>query len=171
MAGTKSVEKVTRKADLVSTEVPPRLSVNDLADIASFEDAFKIAAQRSAGELLSAADLGDGFVLLRDHGGKDKLVGKEFVVLTIQFGTSDKYRNHDGEPQEFVAMRCVDRTGGKWILVDGSTGIYEQMRGFSPENFAGMYVPKGLRKSEYDTTDEIGNEIVATTYYLDTAPA
>ena len=124
------------------------------------------AALALAGPLESVGDyLGTGFkVLPTDE--KNKLVGQPFVILGWDFHESDK----SSDP--FVSILVVTKTGEKFVLNDGGTGIRRQMQSLGESRpFA---VPAGLTRSDFyynETTGEVSNKpkdgySTATTYYL-----
>lgn len=130
----------------------------DLSAVKSFSDAVELATQ-AYGDLLSTEELGDGFTLVKD---KDKLVGLEFLVLQWQWVLN-------GEHGEYVILRCIDRSNNKFVFVDGGSGIKTQLLQFEQEHddqAGGLMAPWGLRRSDYDYTDDKGVERPATTFYL-----
>lgn len=118
----------------------------------------------------NATDLGSGFVVL-DKESKRRICGVPLLFLFWQF--SDGI----GEKGEKVTAHVVQLSpdgvvSGKFIINDGSTGIYEQLKEYTSRTNAskGLFVPKGLRASDYITTIN-GRDEAATTYYIDTSPA
>jgi hypothetical protein len=115
--------------------------------------------------------LGDGFTMLsKDE--KSRLCGVPLLFVEWTFSKGDF-----GDQSEFVVTRCVqaDGTGkivGKFIFIDGSTGVYQQLKDYSTEygSYGGVFFPKGLRKSEYEKEVD-GKMINATTFYIDTSAA
>src|SRR5438270_347349 len=87
---------------------------NQIAEI-GFGDILK--QLEANGEIMSAAELGNGWAVL---GSKEKgrLVGVPFLVLS--------YSMNDGDNGEFVSAQVVTNTE-RLILNDGSTGIYQQL--------------------------------------------
>jgi len=155
--------------------VAPKFESAELRSISSFEDAVRLLADKIGQENIHAADeLGDGFMLLPDE-DKDTLKNIPCLFLTWQF-------NPEGKFGEFVSARVVANFGngnlGRYILNDGGTGIYAQLREFTDANNgtrAGMYARHGLRRSDYmaQIPDPKTGEIVptpATTFYIDTTP-
>lgn len=128
-----------------------------LASIQSFDDALALLA--SAGvSINSTEEYGDGFKILA-NADKDRLVKLPFIVLGMKFPT--------GDHGEFVVMHIVTKSGEKWIVTDGSTGIYKQAALYAGKGkTAGLLVPDGLIRSDYKYTDNEGKETPATTYYL-----
>lgn len=137
-------------------------SVDELAGITSFDDALNLVAEKIGQENVSVAsqEIGDGFKLLDN---KDQLCGVAFIAVTWDF--------HMGDHGEFTSMKVVTKDGGKFIINDGSSGIRDQLIGFSKKKKTqgGLFCEKGLRRSDYKYTDEKGEEKPATTYYLDTS--
>lgn len=132
----------------------------DLIDIKSFDDALALLGPENfvnVGEVL-----GDGFETLDK---KDKLVDVPFIVI--------KTKEVDGDwGGTFSVIHLVTESNKKYVLLDGSTGIHKQL-GELRERFGGDVPPlvckHGLRRSDYEYTDEQGQTKPATTYYLDTS--
>lgn len=147
----------------------PDFTPQDLKNITSLQDALALMSDKGMAPVVTAADeIGDGFsVLTKDE--KAKLVGEMCLFVKWDF--------HLGDMGEFVTAHVVTSKGDKWILNDGSTGIYQQLREMSDDTgrMGGLMVHKGLRESNYLTTvpdpKEPGEtmEIPATTYYIDTS--
>lgn len=140
-----------------------RISDDVLAGIGTFDDAIAILGAEGI-DLRSAEDLGDGFSVIED---KQALIGSPFVILQWRFLL--------GDFGEFVAAHIMTRDAvdghNKFVLIDGSTGIREQLRIFQDQTGknGGLVCKRGLRASDYTFTDEKGNEKPARTYYIDTA--
>lgn len=160
-------DAVTADGSAAPVPVLPQYSTEQYRDINSFEQALA-AAEASFGSLVTAEDLGDGFVLVKEE-QKRSLVGVPMVCLYAQLRT--------GTLGGYVVARCVTRDHRKVVIVDGSTGMYEQLRLYM-ESHGGLWINiwgKGLRASDYDV--EVPNPkkpgemmtIEATTYYIDTA--
>lgn len=135
-------------------------STEQLRNVESFDDVLQLA-QETGAEVVTADVLGDGFTLTDN---KDELIGKEMIIVSWSFG--------QGDFGEFVSARCLVRFSQKdtqkLVINDGGTGIYEQLKSLSggeQDVQRIVYVPRGLRKSEYDHP-QYGH---GTTYYLDTA--
>lgn len=128
-------------------------------------------------EVSNAADLGSGFTVIDNNEGKARLVEAPLVFLFWTFNQSKTIRNADGTLASFVSAHCVqlDKAGnvvGKFVINDGSTGIYQQLLDHSTEtgSYKGLFVPNGLRRSEYDTVVD-GKPVHGITFYIDTTPA
>ena len=134
----------------------------DLAAIGSLQDALDALAGIGA-TVDNFNEYGNGFSILRD---KSQIAGKPFVALQWKF--------HQGTYGEFVSALIVTEAGEKAVLNDGSVGICEQLRMVTESRIrngvanhqSGLIVRNGLRRSDYSYTDEKGNEIPATTWYL-----
>jgi hypothetical protein len=112
---------------------------------------------------------------------QESLIGKPMVLVSWKFNTSEKYKNDDGTPGQFVSVlvQYVDNAGrlSLGIINDGSkkSGIHVQMQELTRNRvannhvspYAGRGVKNGLRKSEYPIVDEKGNESVGVSWYLD----
>lgn len=141
------------------TEIARVLTTEDLRNITDFESAA--AALQSVGASIVSSDvLGDGFSLLED---KDKLIGVPCMFVDWTFSM--------GDHGEFVSARVVAEMPGKtymkYVVNDGGTGIYAQLREMTNRdaNARGLFSKRGLRKSTYNHP-EFGP---GTTYYVDTA--
>jgi hypothetical protein len=147
-----------------------RYSEADLRDIKSFDDAMALAAQTLGAEsIVDASDvLGNGFTILQKS-DKDRLIGMPFIILSYDFHIGDFGTTEDGGNGYYVSIMLVTKDGGRYILNDGGTGIYAQLdehngRSQTP---GGLVVNGGLRKSEYEYTDEAtGKKSAAATFYL-----
>lgn len=139
-----------------------KFDTEDLAAIGSFEDALKLAVDTLGEENIAraSAEIGDGFKLLET---KDQLIGVPMILLTWDFSI--------GDFGEFVSIRLVTKDGGKFIVNDGSTGIRDQLIQYTAKKGrkGGLVCDKGLRRSDYEYTDEKGQKSKAQTYYLDTS--
>lgn len=93
---------------------------------------------------------------------KTQLVGVPFVLVHWNF--------YDGDMGEFVSMWVVDKDDRRFIVNDGSTGIYAQLRALTNKTGQDSMVrcPHGLRVSNYTYTDPQGKERPAQTFYIDT---
>lgn len=119
----------------------------------------------------NAADLGSGFAVL-DKNGKRRLVDVPLLFLFWHFseGVGDKGEKVSAHVVQFNQQSQIV---GKWIINDGSTGIYEQLKEFTERTGEqqGLFAPRGLRASDYTFTNDNGQEQDATTFYIDTSPA
>lgn len=140
-----------------------RLSNDDLRNIATFDDAMALFN----GDVHTAdSELGDGFELLKE---KDRLIGDPCLFISWSFS--------EGDHGEFVSARVIAKSGGKYVVNDGSTGLCSQLREYTDSHGGrngGLLSRRGLRKSEYtyDETDPKTGEIKtkpAVTYYIDTS--
>lgn len=101
-----------------------------------------------------------GAVMTKEQ--KASLVGQPLMIVKWSF--------HPGDFGEFVSCWIVTRNDQKFILNDGSTGIYAQLKGVTENTGrdAMLACPKGLRVSKYTYTDQrTGEERPAETYYVD----
>jgi len=128
-----------------------------LSGIKSFEDALQVLKDAGVGVVSYAEEFGTGFDILPDR-NKDTLVGNPFVIVNVRFS--------EGDHGEFVSLHVVTKSGEKWIVNDGSTGIYAQCKS-ARKNLAGAFMDKGLRRSDYDYVNvKTGEKTAAKTYYL-----
>ena len=153
------------------TVVPttPQYTTEQYRAINSWDDAMALA-QASFGQLVTAEDLGDGFQLVKEE-DKAALVGVPMLCLYAQLRT--------GDLGGYVVVRCITKDGRKVVVVDGGTGMYEQLNTYMQEH-AGRWPnvwPRGLRRSDYKKElphpKEPGKTIIAdsTTFYIDTSAA
>jgi hypothetical protein len=130
----------------------------ELRGISSFEDAQALVKERYGDILDVEKEMGTGFKVLNGP-DKDRLVGTRFIILSMDF--------NEGDMGPFVSFLAVTEDNQKFVVNDGSTGLYKQLeeyalRGGKP---GGLYVPGGLRRSDYET--EVGGKMTkASTYYL-----
>lgn len=171
MAG-KDVEK--KKASEMSEDVQyGRMASDDqLRSIKSFDDALALASELYDGEVHSITEeLGNGFTVLSTE-DKDRLINVPFIIIGTRF--------NQGKEGEFVTIALTTKSGEKYIINDGSTGIFRQLAGDPSAGEPGLvertgrpggwYVPCGLRRSDYEVEVD-GKVRSATTYYLDTSEA
>lgn len=156
-----SVDKAT--GEIVKANRP--FSDDELRNITSLDSIKALIGDKVA----NATDLGSGFAVL-DTDQKRRLVDVPCLFLFWSF--------HLGTQGEFVSAHVVTLGANgdvkdKFIINDGSTGIYAQLKEFTDRtgDSQGMFVPKGLRASDYTYTDDDGKEKPATTFYIDTTPA
>lgn len=155
---------MTKTTDVATTTITP--TVESLRELQTFEDAIALATQELNAEIVNSADLGDGFALLED---KAALVGKPMMFITWRFSI--------GDYGPFVSAHVMVEESkgkyGKYIINDGSTGIYAQLNDLA-ETKPGqktLYSPNGLRRSDFKYVDSSGESKPATTFYIDTSPA
>lgn len=142
-----------------------RFSDDQLRAISSLTEALELAGPIVD---ISETELSSGF----DVCSKTLLIDVPFVILDWSFST--------GEQGEFVSVIIVTRDGKKYIITDGSTGIYAQLKRLPRLTSGVIGVAKGLRRSDYDRTDEQGQPIIndktgkverGSTFYLNTTSA
>lgn len=130
-------------------------SENELRDLDNMFDVMR------AQDVANIADvMGTGFSVLED---KNRLIGVEFVIV--------RYGVHEGENGQFTTIHVVTTNKEKFVVNDGSTGIHAQLAEYKERagRVCPLYVPRGLRVSEYDFTDDNGTKKRARTYYLNTS--
>ena len=155
---------MTESVKEIILEKQPRLFTDEsLAAIDSF-DAVLALVRAQGLATANASDLGNGFVLLANK-DKPKLIGVSLVILDWRFNA--------GDHGEFVSMMVLTKDGKKYIVNDGSTGIYENMKALTRKLGGGRavtYVPKGFTQSDYmfDEVQKDGSTVrkPATTFYL-----
>lgn len=144
----------------VSTRPVIEYTDDELASIVSFDQALEAAASKA--EVYTADEsLGNGFKLIDSKKGKAGLVGVPFIIL--------RWRFHQGDFGDFVSCEVVTNRNERFILNDGSTGIYAQLRAFTDSHNGlqgNLVVRQGLTQSDY--ISEVTGE-PATTFYLSTS--
>lgn len=127
----------------------------------AFGDALALVkAAANGAELVTTAELGDGFSVA----DKATLVGVPMVCLYATL--------RSGELGDYAVFRNVTKDGRKVVIVDGSTGMKDQLVDYQNDNPGGwpQLWNHGLRVSRYDYTDEKTGELrPAETYYIDTS--
>ena len=142
-----------------------------LARIKTFDDVFS-AFQNANVQPEQIADYGTGFTVLDD---KDRLIGVPFVAVQWRFNYSKEYADGNGEPLEFVTVTLMTKHSEKFLINDGGSGIYRQLKRVTalrmddghPTPQAGMFCADGLTVSRYPYTDPVtGKKSTAETFYL-----
>ena len=103
---------------------------------------------------------------------KDSLVNVPFLL--VQWAVSNPESSENGQ---YIVARGMTKENQRFRISDGSTGIMQQlvsltvgrMEAGHPAPNSGLLCEKGLRKSDYKTTDAAGKEINATTFYINNA--
>lgn len=115
----------------------------DLRAIASFEDAKRLLMEQGVEMRDASHEIGDGFVMLEN---KDDLVNKPLIILAWMFTDGDF-------GDKYSILRLVTADGRKLVVTDGGTGIKAQLQEYTERTGIqqGLFVERGLRKSEYDT--------------------
>ena len=159
----KGEPKQSKQIELRSAnDVVVQAPMGDLRQL-SFEDMNRALGVTDSSEAIGTDQFGP---ILED---KRLLLGRPFVLVHWNFYKSDKIVR-DGVPSEFASMWVLTSTDERYIVNDGSTGIYEQLRTLTDEKGidSGVLCKHGLRVSEYDYTDEKGVTTQAATFYIDT---
>jgi len=133
-------------------------------DVKSFDEAMALV-QSVYGNIAKASDvIGDGFELLESD-EKKRLVKVPLMFASWTFS--------DGDHGEFASVRVVTMKNDKFIINDGSTGIYRQLKDYTEQFGAtgGLFIQRGLRVSEYTYEAVMPDGAVtrdkAHTYYID----
>lgn len=144
----------------------------ELSEIKSFEDALNALTAIGATRV-DSTEFGSGFVICED---KNVLVGVPFIILSAM--------THEGDFGDFVSLEVVTKNNDKFIVNDGSTGIFDQIRTIVSSRVTagvalpdkGIYVPNGLTKSDYWRNEDTGETstrkpegkgwVPARTFYL-----
>lgn len=139
----------------------PQVSDAALSELSSFDDALALINDVFGGAVVEAdKELGTGFAVLED---KNRLIGVPMIAVKID--------EHNGDHGPFVSLHVVTSDGRKYIVNDGSSGIYAQVVTLweRKPQYRGMplMVRQGLRRSDY-THPEHGP---STTFYLNTSAA
>lgn len=143
-----------KKADAAkAAELELAAKVRDedvLREISTFDQAYALAAE-SYGGVVDASDLlGTGFEVLNAE-EKSRLLNVPLIVLDS--------RIHDGEQGEFCSLVVVTEQGARYIVNDGSKGIFAQVHRLREKTNkeGGWLIRHGLRQSEYATCKNCGN--------------
>lgn len=129
--------------------------VTELRGISSFDDAKRLASSRFE-DLDNASDvMGSGFAVL-NGADKTRLIGVPFIILSMDF--------NEGDQGPFVSFLVVTKDNAKYVVNDGSSGIYAQLDEWylRTSKAGGIVVEGGLRKSDY--VHEVYGP--STTFYL-----
>jgi len=161
----KAATKDDPKAEIV--RMPPKYDEEELRALNSFEAAVELTREQTGSIANAAEEMGDGFRILSS---------KEKVLLLDQPTLFMEWRFSMGDMGEFVSTRVVVRHGpgstGKYIINDGSTGIYSQLLAYTEKHnvYGGLYSEHGLRMSNYEWEDpDTGEKKPAITFYIDTS--
>lgn len=134
----------------VSNEALKEMTFGDLTTQLGFYDANEVVPTDQFGHIIE------------DDEERNKLIKQPFLIVRWDF--------YDGDYGEFVSCRLITPDNERYILNDGSTGIYAQLKLLTDEKgMRGMLLcKKGLRVSTYDKELDNGKVIKdARTYYLD----
>lgn len=150
-----------------------RLSDEALSELKTHEDALRMLQEAGAVAEDFAADYGSGF----DQVEKSTLVGVPLFIVEWRDVKSDKVVSGG----EFVVVFAITQDDKKVMFIDGSSGIYEQLKhvtemrerkGEIPADQIrrALIIKKGLRVSNYVTQVADGKGVMrdtnASTYYL-----
>jgi hypothetical protein len=157
----------TTPSENTDVAVQHKISAAQLSEVSSFDDALRLMEETyGSGAIALASDaLGDGFQLLEE---KDQLIGVPCAFIS--------WRESLGDFGPFVAARVVTQDNRKVVIIDGGSGIYQQLSEFSQKfgRDGGLVARKGLRRSDYTYTDvdKVTGQPVerpASTHYIDTS--
>jgi hypothetical protein len=154
---------VPQDSATTSTEIAlPDFSDSDLRNLSTLDDVKALLGDKVS----NAADYGNGFSILED---KSRLCNVPILFLG--------WAVHPGDHGDFVSAYCLEMNKqgniiGKWIVNDGSmkSGLARQLVDLAKNDGVtkGLFVPNGLRRSDYDYVDTATGETKpATTYYVD----
>jgi hypothetical protein len=158
---------MAKTTDIAITEIPS----DAVMKIRSFADAQNLFV----GAGFTAADLefqASPYTMLED---KHELIGVPFLVTEFKFSESKKFKEANGAGRQFAIMYVVTQDDRMLTVVDGSTGIRDQLIAIEadriesghPDPRKGVAVLNGLRVSEYDYTDPATGAVSqAETFYL-----
>jgi hypothetical protein len=161
---------------------PSKFSKEELNAAQSFKDFMELATAVHGGVVAAhETELGDGFRVASED-DKSKLIGVPLLFMEWSFNS--------GDYSDFVSARVIsqgDGTIGKWVINDGGTGIYAELKGYTEKTgkFGGLFCRNGLRVSRYTIDSETGQALnkrqvgeyavagkktaPAATFYLDTS--
>lgn len=138
-------------------------TTDDYRNIDSFEAAASLLETKMGPLTDVADDLGDGFAVLATE-DKARLVKVPLIFIDWRFTLGDQ--------GEFVSAHVITKSGDKYIVNDGSTGIYQQLQEYTERTGkeGGLFASHGLRRSDYTYQDKNDGKMKpATTYYIDTS--
>lgn len=148
---------------VMSTNISTVFDITTLRDLDTFDAALALAEQEF-GDISDANEvIGSKFLRLKD---KRVLVDTPFLVLYVSFPASSRFNNPEtGEPARFANAHVITEDGRRFIIVDGSTGLYPQLEEWALRSGrnGGLLVKGGLRESTYPLPDGSGEGV---TYYL-----
>lgn len=141
-----------QKQKAKSTDVDIASKVRDedvLRDITTFDQAYELARESYGGVVDASEMLGTGFEVLNSD-DKSRLVNVPLIVLDS--------RIHEGDQGMFCSLVIVTEQGARYVVNDGSTGIYAQVLRLreKTEKEGGWLIRHGLRQSEYATCKNCG---------------
>lgn len=151
VATQESTEATQLTVEQLADRDMERWSNQELRDIQDFESAMRTAVETYGTVDDATQELGNGFALLSKD-DKKKLVGKPFLALYWTFNPGD-YGGH------FASMVAITNDNQRFIINDGSSGIYQDLLSYSQEHNGrqgGLLCPGGLRESTYDTCPGCG---------------
>lgn len=135
---------------------------DELAELTTFENALEWLASKDVG-LVTSDEIeqlvGDGFKYVH----KNAMVNMPFVIVRSDTRMSPSYN------VPMVTVYAVTATNIRVKFIDFGSGFreqlatYERRTGRSP---VGLMCKNGLVANTYDTTDDSGEEIKATTYRI-----
>lgn len=131
------------------TTQTPALRRDSMGDVKSFDDAMALLADAGI-SIKNVEEYGEGFKVCDNL---MQLVSVPFIILDISFST--------GDFGEFAILRVVTKYDEKFIITDGSTGIYRQVKGYIQKTgeTSGYAVPRGLTVSEFRFSEETGSVV------------
>lgn len=144
MAQSKQSKELT-VAELADRDLE-RWSDRELRELTDYEQAIQAAIGVYGKADDVTEEIGNGFAVLSKD-DKAKLVGKPFFALYWTFNAGD-FGDY------FVSAACITPEGMKFILNDGSSGIYQQLADYSTTHDGkqgALMCPGGLRSSTYPT--------------------
>ena len=150
-----------------TTPATPLITSNEdaLREIKTFGDAIALLESSGIAAVNYEEEYGDGFALIKGDDAKQSLVGVPFVILGIRLIEGDY--EQAGVKAIYAAIHLVTQDGRKIVMIDGGTGVgATAMKMADRGHVSGVYVPKGLRRSDYEYIDNQGNKSPATTFYF-----
>jgi hypothetical protein len=157
--GTGVVAEVVRQGSIFDEDT--------LRNLSSFDQALDLFQNTPDGIVTADQEMGDGFTVL-ETGKKRRLIDVPLLFMEWEF-----YKGDYGDNSEFVAARVLAKFEGgglgKYILNDGSAGIFRQLKAYTEKTGrrSGLIARNGLRVSDYEYTDDNGNTAPASTFYID----
>lgn len=152
----------TKKTDSERAVATLHATFDELAELTSFDNALHWLAEKNVG-LVTSDEIeqlvGDGFKYVH----KSALVNIPFVIVRCDQRMSPSF------DVPMVTVYAVTATDQRVKFVDFGSGFREQVMTYerrTGKSVVGLLCKQGLLGNTYDTQDQAGNDIKATTYRI-----
>lgn len=155
-------KKPTDDAETTKAVANLHATFDELAELTTFENALEWLAANDVGVITSddiETLVGDGFKYVH----KNALVNMPFIIIRSDERQSPSYN------VPMITVYAMTATNQRVKFIDFGSGFreqlatYERRTGRTP---VGLMCKNGLVANTYDTTDEAGEEIKATTFRI-----